>query len=122
MKTTKFTFIAVLLGVMMASCETLQLGDAGLSSAPETSGATIENLFATKKDADKVLVTAYAYLPYGITSGFDSKMGGNVIELKDILNEIYKMVGSDERHKVHSDEKDYEASYLSDKEYQEESM
>lgn len=64
----------------MASCETLQLGDAGLSQAPETSGATIETLFATKKDADKVLVTAYANLPYGITSAFDSKMGGNVLE------------------------------------------
>ena len=49
-----------------------------------------------------------------------NRMGGNVIELKDILNEIYKMVGSDERHKVHSDEKDYDASYLNDKEYQEE--
>lgn len=64
----------------MASCESLKLGDAGLSSAPETSGATIETLFATKKDADKVLVTAYANLPYGITSSFDSKMGGNVLE------------------------------------------
>ena len=64
----------------MSSCETLQLGDAGLSDAPETSGATIETLFATKKDADKVLVTAYANLPYGITSAFDSKMGGNVLE------------------------------------------
>ena len=49
-----------------------------------------------------------------------NRMGGNVIELKDILNEIYKMVGSDERHKVQSDEKDYDASYLNDKEYQEE--
>ena len=64
----------------MASCETLQLGDAGLSEAPETSGATIDTLFATKKDADKVLVTAYANLPYGLTSSFDSKMGGNVLE------------------------------------------
>ena len=50
-----------------------------------------------------------------------NRMGGNVIELKDILNEIYRMVGSDERHKVHSDDKDYDhATYLSDKEYQEE--
>ncbi|MBQ2919480.1 MAG: RagB/SusD family nutrient uptake outer membrane protein [Bacteroidales bacterium] len=80
MKATRNIFIAVLLGVMMSSCETLQLGDAGLSEAPETSGATIETLFATKKDADKVLVTAYANLPYGITSSFDSKMGGNVLE------------------------------------------
>lgn len=80
MKTTRNIFIAVLLGVLMASCESLKLGDAGLSSAPESSGATIESLFATKKDADKVLVTAYAYLPYGITSDFDSKMGSNVLE------------------------------------------
>ena len=49
-----------------------------------------------------------------------NRMGGKLIELKDILNEIYNMVGMDERHKVHSEDKDFDASYLSDKEYQEE--
>lgn len=49
-----------------------------------------------------------------------NRMGGNVIELKDILNEIYEIVGIDERYVLSSDEKDYEASYISDKEYKEE--
>ena len=49
-----------------------------------------------------------------------NRMGGKLIELKDILNEIYQMVGSDERHKVHSEDKEFDASYLSDKDYQEE--
>jgi len=49
-----------------------------------------------------------------------NRMGGNVMELKDILNEIYEMVGLDERHSVGSDENEYNPSYISEKEYQEE--
>ena len=60
-----------------------------------------------------------------MAAGYDevhlvNRMGGKLIELKDILNEIYEMVGSDERHKVDSEEKDFDASYLSDKDYQDE--
>ena len=69
-----------LLGAGLVACESLKLGDAGLSKAPETSGATIDTLFATVKDADKVLATAYYYLPYGLVSSFDSKMGGDFLE------------------------------------------
>ena len=69
-----------LLGAGLVACESLKLGDAGLSKAPETSGATIDTLFASIKDADKVLATAYYYLPYGLVSSFDSKMGGDFLE------------------------------------------
>ena len=69
-----------LLGAGLVACESLKLGDAGLSKAPETSGATIDTLFATVKDADKVLATAYYYLPYGLVSSFDTKMGGDFLE------------------------------------------
>jgi hypothetical protein len=69
-----------LLGAGLVACESLKLGDAGLSKAPETSGATIDTLFATLKDADKVLASAYYYLPYGLVSSFDSKMGGDFLE------------------------------------------
>ena len=60
-----------------------------------------------------------------MAAGYDevhlvNRMGGKLIELKDILNEIYRMVGSDERYKVESEDKDFDASYLSDKDYQEE--
>ena len=69
-----------LLGAGLVACESLKLGDAGLSKAPESSGATIDTLFASIKDADKVLSNAYYYLPYGLVSSFDSKMGGDFLE------------------------------------------
>ena len=69
-----------LLGAGLVACESLKLGDAGLSKAPESSGATIDTLFASIKDADKVLANAYYYLPYGLVSSFDSKMGGDFLE------------------------------------------
>ena len=62
------------------ACESLQLGDAGLSKAPESSGATLDTLFATIKDADKVLAQAYYYLPYGLITDWDSKMGSDILE------------------------------------------
>ena len=41
----------------MAACESLKLGDEGLSKAPESSGATLDTLFATLKDADTEALT-----------------------------------------------------------------
>ncbi|MBR5905168.1 MAG: RagB/SusD family nutrient uptake outer membrane protein [Bacteroidales bacterium] len=64
----------------LAACESLKLGDEGLSKAPETAGATIDTLFASLKDSDKVLASAYYYLPYGLISDFDSKMGKDIVE------------------------------------------
>ncbi len=80
MKKTIQILIIALLAVGAASCESLKLGDAGLSRAPETSGATLDTLFASIKDADKVLTSAYYYLPYGLISDFDSKMGKDILE------------------------------------------
>ena len=70
----------LLLTAAVVSCESLKLGDAGLSTAPESSGATIDTLFASLRDADKVLTSAYYYLPYGLISDFDSKMGRDILE------------------------------------------
>ena len=80
MKKTIYTLMIALLAAGAVSCESLKLGDAGLSKAPETAGATIDTLFATIKDADKVLASAYYYLPYGLISDFDSKMGKDIVE------------------------------------------
>ena len=71
-----------LLGAGLIACESLKLGDAGLSKAPETSGATVDTLFASLKDADKVLTSAYYYLPYGLVSSFDSKMGYKAVSVQ----------------------------------------
>ena len=80
MKKTVKIFAIALVGAGLVACESMKLGDAGLSKAPETSGATIDTLFASLKDADKVLASAYYYLPYGLISDFDSKMGGDFLE------------------------------------------
>ncbi len=78
-KLIKLLCITILCAATVA-CESLRLGDAGLSKAPETSGATIDTLFASLTDADKVLVSAYYNLPYGLVSDFDSKMGSDFLE------------------------------------------
>ena len=78
-KITKLLTVA-LIGAALVACESLRLGDAGLSKAPETSGATIDTLFASIKDADKVLASAYYYLPYGLVCSFDKKMGSDFLE------------------------------------------
>lgn len=44
-----------------------------------------------------------------------NRMGGNVIQLKDILNKIYELSGIDEEHYLSSDEKDFDPSYIKDK-------
>ena len=81
MRKLNVILMIVLLGAgLSVSCESLKLGDEGLSKAPETTGATIDTLFASLKDADKVLATAYYYLPYGLNTSFDSKMGSEVLE------------------------------------------
>ena len=80
MKKTIQILMIALLAAGTVACESLKLGDAGLSKAPETSGATIDTLFASLKDADKVLPSAYYYLPYGLISDFDSKMGKDIVE------------------------------------------
>ncbi|MBP3203305.1 MAG: RagB/SusD family nutrient uptake outer membrane protein [Bacteroidales bacterium] len=69
-----------LLAAGLVACESLKLGDAGLSRAPETSGATLDTLFASLKDADKVLAQAYYYLPYGLVTSLDNKMGSDFLE------------------------------------------
>ncbi|MBR4739806.1 MAG: RagB/SusD family nutrient uptake outer membrane protein [Bacteroidales bacterium] len=80
MKKTIQILMIALLAAGTVACESLKLGDAGLSKAPESSGATIDTLFASIKDADKVLTSAYYYLPYGLISDFDSKMGKDIVE------------------------------------------
>ncbi len=79
MRHDKFILISVLAALML-SCSDLKLGNASLSDPPEDSGATLDSLFASSKNADKVLVAAYSYLPYGLPTSIDNKMGGGILE------------------------------------------
>lgn len=49
-----------------------------------------------------------------------NRMGGNVIQLKDILNKIYQIAGIDECCSLGSDDKEFDPSYISDEKYNDE--
>jgi hypothetical protein len=63
MKSFKFCLI----GIVLAACSEIQFGDEFLGEAPESSGATTEVTFSSNDNAERVLTTAYANLPYGLT-------------------------------------------------------
>lgn len=80
MKNFKYLILSALMCACALSCADLRFGDAGLSEAPETSGATLDSLFSSLEDADKVLLTAYSYLPYNLPVSGENKLGANVLE------------------------------------------
>ena len=100
-KTFQLIVASLLLFGGVIACESLKLGDAGLSKAPESSGATLDTLFANTTDADKVLVAAYWYLPYGIPTDFDSKLDGNFLECLTDEYQSVKRVGDDGPFKLY---------------------
>lgn len=63
----KHIFLTLLsISLLLSACSEIGFGDAALSRPPESSGANLDSLFSSAVNADKVLVTAYSYLPYGI--------------------------------------------------------
>lgn len=66
--------------VLTVSCSEISFGDNFLGDQPESSGATIEQMFSSMNEADKVLTRAYQELPYGLPAGNNNKLGGNVLE------------------------------------------
>lgn len=66
---------------LMMSCSELSFGDRFLGEQPESSGATTEQMFSSKTEADKVLTRAYKGLPYGLpTTNEKNKLGVNILE------------------------------------------
>lgn len=66
--------------LLTISCSEISFGDDFLGNQPESSGATTEEMFSSKINAEKVLVKAYTGLPYGLPTSSDNKLGGNVLE------------------------------------------
>lgn len=67
---------------LFASCSDIRFGDDFLGDHPESSGATLDEMFSSAVNADKVLTKAYTYLPYGLPTGdrpYD-KLGVNILE------------------------------------------
>lgn len=71
----------VLSCILAASCSEISFGDKFLGNQPESSGATTEEMFSSKINAEKVLTKAYTGLPYGLPTSADFKLGENILEL-----------------------------------------
>lgn len=76
--------LGIILGcTFIASCQELSFGNKFLDKQPESSGATIEEMFSSRITAEEVLTKAYTSLPYGLptsSSGGYDKLGGSLLE------------------------------------------
>lgn len=72
------------------SCSDIGFGNNAFSDAPEQEGATIDSMFNSMYNADRVLAAAYSYLPYGIPVSGYSKLGSNVLESLTDLQHSWK--------------------------------
>ena len=68
--------LGIALGCVLiaSSCSEISFGDKFLGDQPESSGATTEEMFSSKINAEKVLTKAYTGLPYGLPTGSDYKL------------------------------------------------
>ena len=76
--------------LLAASCQEISFGDDFLGNQPESSGATTEQMFSSKVEADKVLTRAYQGLPYGLPAGGNNKLGANILESLTDLCQSYR--------------------------------
>lgn len=65
--------------IITSSCSEISFWDSFLGDQPESSGATTEEMFSSKINAEKVLTKAYTGLPYGLPSN-SQKLGDNILE------------------------------------------
>ena len=71
----------------------------------------------SEKGCDFISVESAAYCK---DVSLVNRMGGNLIELQDILNRIYVNAGIDEEYKLHSKERKYYIDYTHDETYKDE--
>lgn len=82
----KFTVFVLTAGILLAGCDDIRFGDDFLGTGAESSGATLDTMFRSKVNAEKVLTQAYKFLPYGIPlkTSVDpkayNKLGINILE------------------------------------------
>lgn len=74
----------IILGcTFITSCNELSFGNSFLGEQPESSGATTEEMFSSRTNAEQVLTKAYTGLPYGLptaSSNSNEKLGGAILE------------------------------------------
>lgn len=66
--------------IVLMSCSQIKFGNEFLGDQPESSGATLAEMFSNKTEAEKVLARSYQALPYGIPVSGENKLGVNILE------------------------------------------
>lgn len=84
----KLLSIGVICGLY--ACSDLTFGDKFLGSQPESSGAVLDSMFSSKVNADKVLSTAYTFLPYGLPTSTDAPKNKLGLNLLEALSDLYQ--------------------------------
>lgn len=79
-KTIKNIGICLVSSLLISACSEISFGDDFLGEQPESSGATTEEMFSSKINAEKILVKAYTGVPYGLPTSSDNRLGGNILE------------------------------------------
>lgn len=79
-KIFKHIGIYLVSSLIISACSEISFGDDFLGEQPESSGATTEEMFSSKINAEKILVKAYSGVPYGLPTGSDNRLGGNILE------------------------------------------
>ena len=90
MKRFTTNILAVLSFTAIVSCSEIKFGDSFLGDQPESSGATMEQMFSSPTEAEKVLNRAYLALPYGIPTSINNKLGVNVLESLTDLSQSFR--------------------------------
>ena len=78
---------AAIVCLLLASCSDIRFGDDFLGDHPESSGATLDEMFSSAVNADRVLTKAYTYLPYGLPTGDRPDGSALAAEIDAILKE-----------------------------------
>ncbi len=98
MKRTAIILLAISY-MFMQSCSEVRFGDAAFSDPPESSGATLDSMFNSSTNADRVLSTSYANLPYGLPTTENDKLGYNILEsISDLAHSWRNNVGDGPRN------------------------
>ena len=90
MKRFTTNILAVLSFSAIVSCSEIKFGDSFLGDQPESSGATMEQMFSSPTEAEKVLNRAYLALPYGIPTSINNKLGVNILESLTDLSQSFR--------------------------------
>ncbi|MGM9756764.1 MAG: RagB/SusD family nutrient uptake outer membrane protein [Candidatus Cryptobacteroides sp.] len=90
MKRFTTNILAALSFAVIVSCSEIKFGDSFLGDQPESSGATMEQMFSSPTEAEKVLNRAYLALPYGIPTSINNKLGVNILESLTDLSQSFR--------------------------------